>query len=155
RFAQGHDDDGEPTSAWDFQTMEGFGALRSTGNDLLRFLSANLGLTRTKLQAALEDCHKARLDTPDNQVRVGLGWHVLNLPGAGEPVICHSGETGGARAFLGFRKASGVGGGRAEQFCSVSQQDRWPRADRPGQAEREKIAADQRTFQLTGPNEGM
>jgi CubicO group peptidase (beta-lactamase class C family) len=109
RFAQGHDEDGEPTSAWDFETMEGFGALRSTANDLLRFLSANLGLERTKLQAALQDCHEARRDTPDKQVRVGLGWHVLTLPGAGEPVICHSGETGGARAFLGFRKASGVG----------------------------------------------
>ncbi len=109
RFAQGHDDEGEPTSAWDFKTMEGFGALRSTANDLLRFLSANLGLKRTKLHAALEDCHRARRDTPDKQVRIALGWHTLNLPGADEPVICHSGETGGARAFLGFRKASGVG----------------------------------------------
>ena len=109
RFAQGHDDDGEPTSAWDFETMEGFGALRSTANDLLRFLAANLGLTRTKMQAALEDCHKARQDTPDKQVRVGLGWHVLNLAENSEPIICHSGETGGARAFLGFCKESKVG----------------------------------------------
>jgi CubicO group peptidase (beta-lactamase class C family) len=109
RFAQGHDDDGEPTAPWDFETMEGFGALRSTANDLLRFLAANLGLTRTKPQAALEDCHKARVDTPDNQVRVGLGWHVLKLPEASEPIVCHSGETGGARAFLGFCKESKVG----------------------------------------------
>jgi CubicO group peptidase (beta-lactamase class C family) len=109
RFVQGHDDDGEPTSAWDFKSMEGFGALRSTANDLLRFLSANLGLKRTKLQAALADCHKSRQDTSDKQVRVGLGWHLLTLPLTSEPVICHSGETGGARAFLGFRKASGVG----------------------------------------------
>jgi CubicO group peptidase (beta-lactamase class C family) len=109
RFAQGHDEDGEPTSAWDFETMEGFAALRSTANDLLRFLSANLGLKRTKLQAALEDCHRARRDTPDKQVRVGLGWHVLKLPGASEPVVCHSGETEGARAFLGFCKESRVG----------------------------------------------
>jgi CubicO group peptidase (beta-lactamase class C family) len=109
RFAQGHDEDGEPTPAWDFETMEGFAALRSTPNDLLLFVSANLGLKRTKLQAALEDCQKARRDTPDKQVRVGLGWHVLKLPGATEPVICHSGETEGARAFLGFCKESGVG----------------------------------------------
>jgi CubicO group peptidase (beta-lactamase class C family) len=108
RFAQGHDDYGDPTSTWDFETMEGFAALRSTANNLLRFLSANLGLTRTKLHAALQDCRNARQETPDKQVRVGLGWHLLTLPGAIEPVICHSGETGGARAFLGFRKASGV-----------------------------------------------
>jgi CubicO group peptidase (beta-lactamase class C family) len=50
RFAQGHDDDGGPTSAWDFETMEGFAALRSTANDLARFLAANFGLKRTKLQ---------------------------------------------------------------------------------------------------------
>jgi CubicO group peptidase (beta-lactamase class C family) len=109
RFAQGHDEDGAATSAWDFETMEGFAALRSTANDLLHFLSANLGLKRTKLQPALEDCHQARRHTPDKQVRIGLGWHILKLPGTSEPVICHSGETEGARAFLGFRKASGVG----------------------------------------------
>jgi CubicO group peptidase (beta-lactamase class C family) len=109
RFAQGHDEDGEPTAAWDFETMEGFAALRSTANDLLLFLSANLGLKRTKLQAALEDCQKARRDTPDKQVRVGLGWHVLQLQGASDPVICHSGETEGGRAFLGLCKESGVG----------------------------------------------
>jgi CubicO group peptidase (beta-lactamase class C family) len=109
RFASGHDDDGEPTSAWDFAALAGFGALRSTGNDLLRFLSANLGLTPSKLRDAMEDCHKGRADTPDKQVRVGLGWHLLRPPGAAEPVICHSGETGGSRAFIGFRKSRGVG----------------------------------------------
>jgi CubicO group peptidase (beta-lactamase class C family) len=109
RFAQGHDDDGAPTSAWDFATMEGFGALRSTASDLLRFLSANMGLEPTKLGAALEDCHKPRRDTPDKQVRVGLGWHILYLPRACEPIHCHSGETGGARAFLGFRKSGRAG----------------------------------------------
>jgi CubicO group peptidase (beta-lactamase class C family) len=109
RFAQGHDEDGGPTSTWDFETMEGFGAIRSSANDLLRFLAANLGHTRTKLRAALEDCHKPRRDTPDKQVRVGLGWHVLTLPGAGDPVVCHSGETGGFHAFLGFVKATGTG----------------------------------------------
>ncbi len=109
RFAPGHDDDGEPTPAWDFESMEGFAALRSTPNDLLRFLSANLGLRQTKLQAALVDAQQARRDTPDKQVRVGLGWHVLKVPGASEPIICHSGETEGARAFLAFCKESKVG----------------------------------------------
>lgn len=42
-------------------------------------------------------------------MRVGLGWHILTLPGASEPIVCHSGETEGARAFLGFLKASGMG----------------------------------------------
>src|SRR5262249_54048488 len=109
RLAQAHDEDAEPTSTWDFETLEGFGALRSSANDLLRFLSANLRRTRTRLQAALEDCHQARRNTPDKRVRVGLGWHILTLPGVGEPVLCHSGETGGFRAFLGFLDRRGVG----------------------------------------------
>jgi CubicO group peptidase (beta-lactamase class C family) len=109
RFAPGHDDDGEPTAAWDFETLEGFGALRSTANDLMRFLATNLGFVPTPLAAAFGDCHRPRRDTPDKQVRVGLGWHVLSPPGWSEPVICHSGETGGARSFVGFLEKRGVG----------------------------------------------
>jgi CubicO group peptidase (beta-lactamase class C family) len=108
RFAKGHDDYGEPTSTWDFAALEGCAALRSSANDLLRFLGANLGLRRTKLGAALEDCHKARHATPDKQVRVALGWHVLTLP-MSKPIVLHSGETGGFRAFLALNKADGTG----------------------------------------------
>jgi CubicO group peptidase (beta-lactamase class C family) len=109
RFAEGHDDDGDPVPAWDFAALEGFGALRSTVHDLLHFLAANVGLLPAALDAALADCQEPRADTPDEHVRVGLGWHILQLPGGGEPVVCHSGETGGYRAFLGFRKAAAIG----------------------------------------------
>jgi CubicO group peptidase (beta-lactamase class C family) len=103
RFAKGHDDWGAPTSTWEFASLEGCAALRSTANDLLRCAAANVGLIRTPLRPALEDCHEPRCDA-GKPVRVGLGWHVVPLPGAGGPVICHSGETGGFRCFLGFVK---------------------------------------------------
>jgi CubicO group peptidase (beta-lactamase class C family) len=107
RFAQGHDSRGNPTSTWDFASLEGCGALRSSAKDLLRFASANLGLPRTALGPAFEECHKARCDA-GKSVRVGLAWHLVPLPGVHGPVICHDGETGGFRCFLGFNKERGT-----------------------------------------------
>ena len=51
RFATGHNQFGEAVLSWDRQTQLGGSALRSTANDLLKFLSANLGLTPTPFDA--------------------------------------------------------------------------------------------------------
>ena len=44
RLATGHDLGGRPVANWDLPTLAGAGALRSTANDLLDFLAANMGL---------------------------------------------------------------------------------------------------------------
>jgi serine-type D-Ala-D-Ala carboxypeptidase/endopeptidase len=54
RLAQGHTTSGEPSVNMEFQTLIGNGALRSTANDMLRFLSANCGLINSGLQLAME-----------------------------------------------------------------------------------------------------
>jgi CubicO group peptidase (beta-lactamase class C family) len=45
RFARGHDQLGKPAPNWEFQVYDGAGGLRSTANDLLKYVSANLGLS--------------------------------------------------------------------------------------------------------------
>jgi CubicO group peptidase (beta-lactamase class C family) len=47
RLAVGHDGALKPVTNWDFAALTGGGALRSTVNDLLKFLSAELGYTNT------------------------------------------------------------------------------------------------------------
>jgi len=53
RLATGHDDKLKPVANWDFSTLPGAGALRSTVNDMLTFLAANLGYTKTPLATAM------------------------------------------------------------------------------------------------------
>jgi CubicO group peptidase (beta-lactamase class C family) len=126
RLTGGHDEKGEPTSGWDFACLEGCGGLRSSARDLLRYLSANLGLVRTPLAGALADSQKPRADTTQPNLRVGLGWHVLRLPGR-RTVVLHSGGTGGYRCCVAFIRDRGTGvvvltnsaqlGGRVDQVA--------------------------------------
>jgi CubicO group peptidase (beta-lactamase class C family) len=60
RMAQGHNEQGEPTSNWDTPALGGAGALRSTVGELLTFLQANLDPAKSPLRAALEACHADR-----------------------------------------------------------------------------------------------
>jgi CubicO group peptidase (beta-lactamase class C family) len=107
RFAQGHGTWGRPVKAWDFDALAGCGALRSGADDLLRFAAANLGLTRTPLRPALEECHKPRVDAW-KPVRVGLAWHLIPRPGREGAVVFHDGQTGGFHCLLAFVKESGT-----------------------------------------------
>ena len=67
RLAIGHGPNLNAVSNWDLpQAFAGAGALRSTANDMLTFLAANLGYTRTPLAAAMAAKYRSggRLDLP-------------------------------------------------------------------------------------------
>src|SRR5208283_4019188 len=89
RFATGHNQFGEPVLSWDRQTQLGGSALRSTANDLLKFLSANLGLNPSSLTPLMEKTHTVQLDQklgPD----VGLAWMIARDP-QGAKIVFHPG----------------------------------------------------------------
>ena len=105
RLAPGHSVSGAIVSNWDLPTLAGAGALRSTANDLLKFLSANLDTTSKPLGAVLATTHFARRDVdPGGRMRIGLNWHILNA--FGRPIVWHNGGTGGYRTFIGFDPAN-------------------------------------------------
>ncbi len=100
RLAPGHSPSGGVVANWDLPTLAGAGALRSTTNDLLKFLAANLDSTSAPLGRVLATTHFARRDVDGAQMRIGLNWHILN--GFGRPIVWHNGGTGGYRTFIGF-----------------------------------------------------
>src|SRR5438445_453549 len=59
-LARGHDKLGKPAPNWDFQVYDGAGGLRSTANDLLKYVSANIGLTPSSLTRLIEQTHVIR-----------------------------------------------------------------------------------------------
>ncbi len=104
RLAAGHDAAGQPASNWSLPTLAGAGALRSTVNDMLKFLQANLGLVHTPFDAAIADSHVVRFPISKDGGGVALGWHVTP---AG--VIWHNGGTGGYHCYAGFLPEKKIG----------------------------------------------
>ncbi len=100
---------GLPVRGWHArECFQGAGMLRSTVNDLMKFMEANMGLSDTALKPILELTHAKRHDIRD-KLSIGLGWHRSqpeNIQGA---VLWHNGATGGFRSFLGFSPTGGVG----------------------------------------------
>ena len=107
RFAVGHDQALATVSYWDLPTLAGAGALRSTANDLLTFLAANLGYTKSTLTPAMAAMLATPRPTGVSGLEIGLGWHISTKDG--REIIWHNGGTGGFRTFVGFDPESRVG----------------------------------------------
>ena len=107
RLAVGHSVQLRPVANWDLPTLAGAGALRSTVNDMLTFVEANLGLRESPLLDEMSVAHAARRDFPAPGMRIGLGWVIRS--GHGRELHWHNGGTGGYRSFLGFDLESQTG----------------------------------------------
>jgi CubicO group peptidase (beta-lactamase class C family) len=101
RLAEGYDETLKPALNWGFSVLAGAGALRSTANDLLKFLSANLGLTKSSLWPAMQLAQTPRQKTgPSSSFQIGLGWQITRE--FGSELLIHNGQTGGYHSFIGF-----------------------------------------------------
>jgi len=102
RLAQGHDEALAPVANWDIPTLAGAGALRSTVDDMLLFLAANLGWTESPIARAIEESQRPREEFSGPEMRIGLGW--LIRKGDRSTIYWHNGGTGGYHSFAGFDK---------------------------------------------------
>lgn len=107
RFARGHNEIGQPVKNWDLPTLAGAGGLRSTTHDLLNFLAANLGLTKSNLSSTMQRTQTIQRQTGTPDLAIGLGWHILKKYGT--EIIWHNGGTGGYHSFMGFDKKKQLG----------------------------------------------
>lgn len=104
-FAQGYDEKGKEAHAWDLNTLAGAGGIRSTTNDMVKYVEANMNKAPKKLQDAIDLTQKTTFSQGQNVV--GLGWHFTT--GKTHTIIQHSGGTGGFRSFVGFDKERQIG----------------------------------------------
>lgn len=107
RFAVGHDATMKPVAYWDLPTLAGAGALRSTANDMLTFVAANLGYVKSPLAPAMAAMLAVRRPTGVQGLEIGLGWHILTRDGP--EIVWHNGGTGGFRSFIAFERKTGMG----------------------------------------------
>lgn len=100
RLAQPYDADGDPAKSWELPAFAGAGALRSTANDMMLFLRAELAAARepkSRLAQAMALTQKPQrnLDASPAKGKIGLAWHI-------EPdgTLWHNGATGGYHSFV-------------------------------------------------------
>ncbi len=107
RMATGHTAMRQPTPNWDIPTFAGAGAIRSTTEDMLRFLAANMALVETDLRDAMDAAHSARLPAGRPEMEIGFGW--LTHKKHESEIVWHNGGTGGYHSFVGWDRKTGLG----------------------------------------------
>lgn len=111
RLATGHLEDGSPSEHWNLQAMASAGSLISTTNDLLKFLSANLGFTENELTPLMKDSQVVRHTGSRMFGKTAIPWvdeGIYNPPGT--EILGHSGGGYGTIAFIGIdtKKRRGI-----------------------------------------------
>jgi serine-type D-Ala-D-Ala carboxypeptidase/endopeptidase len=133
RFAKGHIDGKEVSLEFIPEAIQAAGAMYSTTNDLLKYLSANIGLIHTEINDVMHDTHLIRhLFAPSasasNQTSlsdtfVGLGWVITT--DFGKEVIWHTGAIDGYSSIIAFNPSKQIG---LVILCSCDIQDVPPTA---------------------------
>jgi len=104
-LAAGHAYALTPTANWDLGALDAAGALHSTANDLLKFLSATLGYTTSPLGPAMAAMVRDRQKIEEGEI--ALGWFIRSHGGV--EIVSHGGTTAGYRSFIGYDPKARIG----------------------------------------------
>jgi serine-type D-Ala-D-Ala carboxypeptidase/endopeptidase len=113
RFAKGHIAGREVDLEFIPETIQSAGAMYSTTNDLLKYLSANMGLIETKTNDAMQETHLIRHSFGQSsnyeslKDYIGLGWTITT--DLGKEVISHTGSIDGYTSIIGFNPSTQIG----------------------------------------------
>ena len=105
RYPTGHLNGSEIETPVVPEVIAGAGALRSTADDLIKYLSANIGLIHTKLDTSFQLQHLIQhpsvIPNPMHyDAYVALGWGVLT--NFGTQILNHAGAINGWNSYAGF-----------------------------------------------------
>ncbi|MDX1702400.1 MAG: serine hydrolase domain-containing protein, partial [Melioribacteraceae bacterium] len=107
-LANGHDINKQIVPNWNAQDIfQGAGFIKSSLNDMFKYLEANLGLINTPLRDAIDFTHRTQFHQ-GSLGEMGLAWYILELSD-GQVVTYHGGGTGGYSAYFGFNKSLSTG----------------------------------------------
>jgi D-alanyl-D-alanine-carboxypeptidase/D-alanyl-D-alanine-endopeptidase len=113
RFAKGHIAGKEVNLEFIPETIQSAGAMYSTTEDLLKYLSANIGLIQTKINGDMLETHLIRhsfghsSDHKSLTDYIGLGWTITT--DFGKEVIWHTGSIDGYTSIIGFNPSTQIG----------------------------------------------
>ncbi|WP_223033395.1 serine hydrolase [Hanstruepera marina] len=98
---------GIEVSNWDITGLAGAGGIRSTTEDMVKFLMANMGVTKPNIYEAMKLSQQVAYENESEKFKIGLGWHYAQ--NGDDTIIWHNGATGGYKSFTGFIKGTQKG----------------------------------------------
>ena len=108
REAAGYGMDFRPVPHWHLGALAPAASLRSTADDLLKFLDAAIGLKRSRMTASFKEM--TAIERPGGMqpaTSIALGWNIYR-DGSRE-IVWKNGNVGGYRAFMGYEAKSRIG----------------------------------------------
>lgn len=102
RFATGYNNSGGETPYWNLGGLPGAGGIRSTSEDMMKFLKANLAETNPAFKLS----HYSTFN--DGKDNIAMAWHLFITKKANE-LTWHNGRTAGFASFCGFIKSKDMG----------------------------------------------
>ncbi len=95
-LAPPHNADRQADKNWSFDALAGAGAIRSTTDDMLRFIKANLHPPESAVGKAIELAWKQHFPAKGDAFAMGLGWHLAR----DGHTRWHNGQTGGYHSMI-------------------------------------------------------
>lgn len=96
RLVKGLDKEGKAVPTWDFDVLFGAGGMLSTTEDLSKFVLAQFNPQNAELALTRKPTYAV-----NDQMKIGLGWHILKQKNSSE-TFWHNGGTGGYSSSLAF-----------------------------------------------------
>jgi hypothetical protein len=110
RYAAGYNASLVESARWNIKikNLGGAGVIKSTMNDMLKYISANMGLVHTSIDDAIQLTHKYFFGNIEGiaTCSIGLGWHMVKL--SGTEYYYHSGGTYGFHTTCYFDPANKI-----------------------------------------------
>lgn len=104
-MTRGHDGAGEVVPHWDARVLAGAGMIRSSAEDMLAYLAAQMGPAESSIEQAMRRTHQVR-DEGEGERASGLGWGIREL--GDRRILSHGGGTAGYSTWAGFDPVVGV-----------------------------------------------
>jgi serine-type D-Ala-D-Ala carboxypeptidase/endopeptidase len=95
----GHDEGGLAAQYRGWEALPGMGALRSTAEDMLKFLAANVGPPHNRLERVMRLSHEPRAVVSPN-ADIGLNWQTTKY--GTQRIVHHGGNTQGFSTYAAF-----------------------------------------------------
>ena len=109
KIVKGHTLGGQPTPPWQMRSFAGSEGIKSSMNDLLKYMRASLKNKTHRLGPILAHNQQPLIKTDmAKHIYGGNGWHVITNKNYHD-IVMHSGSTTGYRSFMGFVSESETG----------------------------------------------
>lgn len=114
-LVQGHSKKGKQKTPWDFKALAPALGLKSSPEDLVKFIKANISTDSKYLSEIFELSHQPKVDIKQpyearKNSTVGYGWTISPISiDKNYPIVWSSGQTGGYSCFIAFNKELDLG----------------------------------------------